>query len=61
MRMLFILWQVNDGCERGLRGVEHLLCTLLCTSLSGAVISQNATMWLGGIPAARGWQRGSRL
>ena len=31
MRMLFILQQAHDDYERELRGVERLLCTLLCT------------------------------
>jgi hypothetical protein len=31
MRMLFILCKAHDGYECGLRGVERLLCTLLCT------------------------------
>jgi hypothetical protein len=31
MCMLFIPQQVHAGCERGLRGVQRLLCTLLCT------------------------------
>jgi hypothetical protein len=31
MCMLFILQQAHDDYKRGLRGVERLLCTLLCT------------------------------
>ena len=31
MCMLFILWKAHGGYERGLRGVERLLRTLLCT------------------------------
>ena len=29
--MLFILWKGQRGCERGLWGIQRLLCTLLCT------------------------------
>ena len=31
MCMSFILQQAHDDYERELRGVERLLCTLLCT------------------------------
>ena len=31
MCMLFILQQAHDDYKRGLRGVQRLLCTLLCT------------------------------
>jgi len=31
MCMLFILQSAQHGCERQLRGVQRLLCTLLCT------------------------------
>jgi hypothetical protein len=29
--MLFILRLAQRGCERHLRGIQRLLCTLLCT------------------------------
>jgi hypothetical protein len=31
MCMSLILQRAHDGYERGLRGVERLLCALLCT------------------------------
>ena len=31
MCMLFILQLAQRGCERDLRGIQRLLCTLLCT------------------------------
>jgi hypothetical protein len=31
MCMLFILQLAQRGCERGLRGIQRLLCTPLCT------------------------------
>jgi hypothetical protein len=29
--MLFILWKAQRGREREMRGIQRLLCTLLCT------------------------------
>jgi hypothetical protein len=31
MCMLFILWKAHGGYEHRIRGVQRLLCTLLCT------------------------------
>ena len=51
MCMSFILEQVHAGYERGLRGVQRLLCTLLCTrSDSSEDLSQRCRRWASMFP-----------
>jgi len=48
MFMFFILQAAQRGCEREMRGIQRLLCTLLCTRSnphSNPVLPSTAPPW----------------